>query len=310
MIAATLDKTVEVCLSLFKGWPRRYNYWSGSTWLTDKATITREEAVEMVKRKLPIGLYKCFKEGENDCALRDVVVFEIDVKECENLHCVVERARPTAAELLSYLSSYPHVIWYNGHKSIYVAVPIEPADARYPMQREWLQLARDLGLDVTQLVSSSAFRLPCVPHQHTGRPGVFLDNSLKPLKEPPVITRRANPFSFVTPAYARPLSSRKKREDKEEDILDKIRKLVEEHPRLRDDCRTRLAVFIAYACASESLTLEECRRYAEGLGVRWERRHLRELERRYAYFAAVGDVELSYKTLVGGNAWYSITECL
>jgi len=308
MMAARIDKAVETCLSLFAGWPRRYNYWNGSTWLTDRAVVAREEAVEMVKRRLPIGIYKCFKDGESDCAYRDVVVFELDVAGCENMQCVVERARPTVGELLVYLSSYPRVVWYNGHKSIYVAIPIEAVDARYPIQREWVVLAKDLGLDVTQLVSTSAFRLPCVPHQKTGRLGVFLDDDLKPLKEPPAVARRANPFSFVTPGCARPAPRRRQSQDA--NLLDKIKKLVEEHPRLREDCRLRLAVFIAYACASEGLSLEECLKFAEGLGARWERRHLRELERRYAHFAAVGDAKLSYKVLVSGNAWYSVAECL
>jgi len=309
MIAAALDRAIEVCLSLFRGWPRRYNYWSGSAWLTDKTAVTREEVAEMVKRKLPIGIYKCFKDGDNDCALRDLVVFELDVAGCENMQCVVERARSTVAELLSYLSGYPHIMWYNGHKSIYVTVPIEPVDAKYTIRQEWAHLAKSLGLDVTQLVSTSAFRLPCVPHQKTGRLGVFLDDDLKPLKEPPAVARRANPFSFVAPGYMKPALPRH-RQTQDVSLLDKIRKLVEEHPRLKEDCRTRLAVYIAYACATEGLSLEECRKYAEELGVRWERRHLRELERRYAHFAAVGDVKLSFKTLVSGNAWYSITECL
>jgi len=313
MIAATksteVDIAVEACLSMYKGWSRRYNYWSGSTWLTDKTAITREEVAEMIRRRLSIGLYKCFKEGGNDCALRDVVAFELDVKGCESLWCVVEKAGPTVSELLSYLGGYPYVVWYNGHKSIYVTVPVEPVDARYPIRREWVVVAKDLGLDVSQLVSASAFRLPCTPHQRTGRPGVFLDDSLKPLKEPPVVTRRANPFSFVSPSYMKPASPRRKQED-ESDLLDKIKKLVEEYPKLREDCRTRLAVYVAYACASSGLSLEECLKYASELNVKWENRHLRELERRYAYFAAVGDVELSFKVLTRGNSWYSVTECI
>jgi len=308
MMAATLDKTIEACLSLYAEWPRRYNYWGGTTWLTDKLAVTREEVVELIKRRLPIGIYKCYKEGENDCALRDVIVFETDVTGCENLQCAVEKSGSTVRELLSYLSNHPHVVWYNGHKSIYVVVPIEPVNARYPIQREWVRLAKDLGLDVTQLVSTSAFRLPCVPHHRTGRAGVYLDANLKPLKEPPIVSRRANPFSFVVPTYAKPAPPHRK-QGEEMDLLDKIRKLVAEHPKLKEDCRLRLAVYIAYACASEGLSVEECRKYAEELGVQWERRHLRELERRYAYFAAV-DVKLSYKTLVGSNAWYSVVECL
>lgn len=309
MIAAALDKMVETCLSLFAGWPRRYNYWGGSTWLTDKVAITREEVVEMIKRKLPIGIYKCFKGDGGDCNYRDVVVFELDVAGCESLNCVIENAGRTVGELLSYLRGYPHVMWHNGHRSIYVAVPIEPVDARYTIRREWVVLAKDLGLDVSQLVSTSAFRLPCVPHQRTGRPSVWLGEDLKPIKEPPVITRRANPFSFVTPSYMKPTLPRRK-QGEEADLLDKIRKLIAEHPRLRGDCRLRLAVFIAYACATEGLSLEECTKYAEELGVQWERRHLRELERRYAYFSAVGDVKLSFKVLTSGNSWYSVTECL
>jgi len=308
MMAATLDKAIETCLLLFKGWSRRYNYWNGATWLTSPTEVSREGAKEMIKRRLPIGLYKCYKAGDNPCAYRDVVVFELDSKKCSSLDCIVEKEGSTIAELLSYLSNYPHAVWYNGHKSIYIVIPIEPVDARYPIQREWVQLAKDLGLDLAQLVSTSAFRLPCVPHHRTGRLGIFIDDSLKPLKEPPVNTRRANPFSFVTPGYARPAAPRRK-QGEDAKLLDMIKKLIEEHPRLREDCRIRLATFVAYACVSEGLLVEECRKYAEELGVRWEDRHLRELERRYAYFAAV-DVKLSFKTLVSGNAWYSIAECL
>jgi len=308
MMATTLDRTVEACLSLYAGWPRRYNYWSGTTWLTSPTEASREGAREMIRRRLPIGLYKCYKAGDNPCALRDVVVFEADVKGCENMQCVIEKARPTVTELLSYLSSYPHVIWYNGNKSVYIAIPIEPVDAKYAVRREWVQLAKSLGLDVSQLVSTSAFRLPCTPHQHTGRLGVVLDDSLKSLKEPPIIARRANPFSFVTPGYVRPSLPRRKQEE-DANLIDKIKKLIEEHPRLREDCRIRLATYVAYACVASGLSLEECLKYASELNVKWENRHLRELERRYAYFAAV-DVTLSYKTLVSGNAWYSIAECL
>jgi len=309
MMATTLDRTVEACLLLYAGWPRRYNYWSGTTWLTSPTEASRVGVEEMIRRRLPIGLYKCYKAGDNPCAYRDVVVFELDSKKCSSLDCIVEKEGSTIAELLSYLSSYPHMMWYNGNKSVYIAVPIEPVNAHYPIRREWVQVAKSLGLDVTQLVSTSAFRLPCVPHQKTGRLGVFVDDSLKPVREPPIVGKRANPFSFVTPTYARPPPPPRKKQDGEESDLDRIRKLVREHPRLQEDCRTRLATYIAYACVTNGLSLEECRKYAEELGVNWKDRHLRELERRYAYFAAV-DVTLSYKTLVSGNAWYSVTECL
>jgi len=308
MMATTLDRTVEACLSLYAGWPRRYNYWSGTTWLTSPTEASRVGVEEMIRRRLPIGLYKCYKAGDNPCAYRDVVVFELDSKKCSSLGCIVNKEGPTITELLGYLSSYPHVQWYNGNKSVYIAIPIEPVDAKYTIRREWIQLAKELMLDTSQLVSTSAFKLPCVPHQHTGRLGVYLDENLKPLKEPPMLTRRANPFSFVSPSYMKPASPRRKQEE-ETNLLDKIKKLVTEHPRLREDCRTRLAVFIAYACVAEGLSLEECLKFAEGLGVSWASRHLQELERRYAYFAAV-DVELSFKTFTGGNAWYSVAECL
>jgi len=304
----------DVCLDIFAGWPRRYTYWGGKSWLTGKLLATREDIERLIRRREPVGVWQCYAEGEDVCAKRDVVVFELDGKDCSNLACIRERYGDVLRRVSKFLAPYNPLAWWNGNKSIYWLVPIEPAPATYILRPEWVELVRAIGMDVSMHTPKHSFRLPCTPHQSTGKLSVWLDPAtLKPAKEPKFTPTRANPFYFLEPPPPpKPARRAVKPQAKPSDgynVLEAVRQLVETSPRLKTDCRKRLAAFIGGMCAILGMSLDDCLDYMHSLGVEWGREHER-YARYYYERAKEGKSKFSFRNLVDGDTWYSVKECL
>lgn len=183
------------------GWPRTYNYWAGSTWLTGQIPITAEEAVKLISMGKIIGVWQCYGSSiTNPCEYRDVLVFEFDVRECEGnegIDCIRNWALGHASELMPLLDRNP-TIWWNGGKSLYLIYLFNtPVPANYGLRPEWVEYARAIGVDMQVVNAKHAFRLPGTPHQRTGYLGKFLDERLNVVERP--IIERVNPFVFMTP---------------------------------------------------------------------------------------------------------------
>jgi len=302
------------CIDVLYGWPRRYTYWGGKTWLTGKLLATREDVERLIRRREPMGVWQCYAEGGNDCAYRDVVVFEFDAKGCDSLQCILEQYGEELRRVAKILSQYKPLTWWNGNKSIYWAVPIRPVDASYVPRPEWVELVKAAGMDVSMLTPKHSFRLPCTPHQATGRFSTWLDPStLKPVKTPQLRGERESPFTFLEP----PPPPKPRRVEPRTggaksgsfNVLEAVRELVESSPKLQHDCRKRLAAFIGGMCAALGKAVEECLEYMRSLPVEWAKEH----ERFMAYYygrVKEGKSKFSFKSLVEGGRWYSITDCL
>jgi len=308
------DAVTNVCLDVLAGWPRRYTYWGGKTWLTGKLFATKEDVERLIRRKEPVGVWQCYVADSNDCAYRDVVVFEVDSSGCDSLECIKERYSHVLRRLSNILAQYRPLTWYNGGKSLYWLIPIKPVDASYVFRQEWVDLVKSLELDASMLTPKHSFRLPCTPHQTTGRPSVWLDPAtLKPIKAPQLPPARESPFTFLEPPPPpKPRHARLKphvKTGKGFNVLEAVRQLTEASPRLRQDCRKRLAAFIGGSCAALGKSVEECLDYARSLPVEWTREH----ERLITYFygrTKEGKSRFSFKGLIEGGKWYSITDCL
>jgi len=306
---------VGPCIDMLYGWPRRYTYWGGKTWLTGKLLATREDIERVVRRREPVGVWQCYAEGGNDCAYRDVVVFEFDAKGCDGaLKCIGERYGETLRKVAKILSQYKPLVWWNGNKSIYWAVPIKPVEASYVPRPEWVEFVKVMGMDSSMLTPKHSFRLPCTPHQVTGRVSTWLDPStLKPTKTPQLRDERESPFTFLEPPPPpkpkRVAVSQRRSGGEGFNVLEAVRELVESSPKLQKDCRKRLAAFIGGMCATLEKPVEECLEYMRSLPVEWAKEH----ERLMAYYygrVKEGKSKFSFKSLVEGGKWYSVVECL
>jgi len=181
------------CLRLYWGWPRLYNTWSTKygRWDEKPDPIDAEAAARLVELGVPVGFRQCYAENGNNCAKRDLLIFEYDAKTCPagDMACVVERAKAAVWEVylrLKKVGAHP-LMWYNGGHSIYIAVRIFPADlAKYAVKKKWIALAAQVGMDAHLLQSPNAFRNPCTPHPETMKNGRWLDELLKPIPQPKI----------------------------------------------------------------------------------------------------------------------------
>jgi len=303
----------NVCLDALYGWPRRYTYWGGKSWLTGKLLATREDIEKLTRKREPVGVWQCYAEGEDVCAKRDVVVFEYDSKDCNNLACIKERYGNVLRKISNSLAPYSPLTWWNGNKSVYWLVLIEPAPASYVLRPEWLELVRALGMDTSMTTPKHSFRLPCTPHQTTGKPSVWLDPvTFKPIKEPKLPPSRVNPYYFLEPPPPPKPKRAPQRTGKSGggfNVLEAVRQLVETSPKLRADCRKRLAAFIGGMCAVLEMSLDECLDYMHSLPVEWTKEH--ERYTKYYYEGArEGKSKFSFRNLITSDVWYSVKECL
>jgi len=306
---------MKLCLDILIGWPRRYTYWRGSTWLTGRALAQRDEVEEQIRQRKPVGVWQCYGTDEvNDCVKRDVVVFELDARECSNLQCIRERYCSLLAKVAKYLKPYRPLVWWNGNKSIYWAMPIEPVDANYVLRPEWSELVKALEMDTSMISPRHSFRLPCTPHPKTGKLSVWLDPATyKPIKAPTPPPARVNPYYFLEPPPPpKPRRTESKsRSMKSEgfNVLEAVRELVESSPKLQHDCRKRLAAYIGGMCVTLGKSVEECLEYARSLPVEWTKEH----ERLIVYYynrARDGKSVFSFRGLIEGGRWYSVVDCL
>jgi len=186
---------VEDCLRLYWGWPRLYNTWSAKygRWDEKPDPIERDAAVGLIEARVPAGFRQCYAEGGNNCAKRDIIIYETDAKDCSagDMSCVVERSKAAVLIVLQRLrevGAHP-VLWYNGGHSIYIAVRVFPVDVgKYVVKRRWIALAARLGMDTHLLQSPNAFRNPCTPHPKSKKLGQWLDEELDPIPEPRIPT--------------------------------------------------------------------------------------------------------------------------
>jgi len=310
MMAAT---SVETCLGILQGWPRRYTYWKEKTWLTGPSLAERVDIERLIREKTPVGVWQCYGESvERDCTMRDVIVFELDGEGCGDLRCLLDKYGSTLRRVSRLLAPYRPLAWYNGGKSIYYLVIIEPAPADYVLKPEWREMVRLLGMDSSMITPRHSFRLPCTPHQKTKRYGVWLDSiTLKPLREQPSPIKRVNPHVFLEPPprATRQGSFKPSSKKGEFNVFDAVRELVEASPRLKTDCRKRLAMFIGGMCATLGMSQEECLGYMRSLPIVWTEEHMRLAKYSYERSKA-GKSKFSFKSLVEGGRWYSITDCL
>jgi len=304
----------NVCLDVLYGWPRRYTYWGGKSWLTGKLLATREDIERLIRRREPVGVWQCYAADGDDCAYRDVVVFEFDAEECNTLQCILEMYGGVLRRVAKILSQYKPLVWWNGNKSIYWLIAIEPVDANYVLRPEWIELVKALGMDTSMLTPRHSFRLPCTPHQATGKLSVWLDPvTLKPFKSPTLPPERESPFTFLEPPPPpKPARRAVKPQAKPSggyNVLEAVRQLVETSPKLRTDCRKRLAAFIGGMCAILGMSLDDCLDYMHSLGVEWSREHERYAQYYYER-GKEGKSKFSFKNLIESDVWYSVKECL
>ena len=190
--------TSEFLDSLTWGY-RRYNYWAGNTWLTGKLPIDKAGAIKLINRKEIIGVWQCFGPSASEpCLLRDILVFEVDIKECEgreSLDCVTKWALNHARTLRPVLDYNP-VVWWNGGKSLYFMVYFDsPVPVNYVLRQEWVEFAKSIGMDLQEAQARHAVRVLGTPHQRTGYYGKLLNTSLKPISK--LVVFRVNPFYFL-----------------------------------------------------------------------------------------------------------------
>jgi len=301
------------CLDIFAGWPRRYTYWRDGSWRTGRSLANRQDIEEKIRKRGPVGVWQCYGTDEvNDCIKRDVIVFELDT-ECNSLQCIRERYNTTLAKVSRFLKPYGPLVWWNGNKSVYWLIAIEPVDANYVLRPEWAELVKILEMDTSMLTSRHSFRLPCTPHPKTGRLSVWLDPATyKPIKTPQLPPTRVNSFYFLEPPQPKPAPRVTKQQAKSNNgfnVLEAVKTLVETSPRLRQDCRKRLAAFIGGMCATLDMTWEECQEYMHSLGVEWTREH--EWYAKYYYERSKeGKSKFSFKSLIESDVWYSVKACL
>jgi len=305
---------LNVCLDALYGWPRRYTYWGGKSWLTGRLPATREDIERLIRRREPVGVWQCYAEGGDACAKRDVVVFELDGKGCSDLACIREQYGNVIKRVAKVLAQYKPLAWWNGGKSIYWLVPIRPIDTSYVLRHEWVELVKALAMDTSMLIPKHSFRLPCTPHQVTGKHSVWLDPAtLKPIKTPTLPPDRESPFTFLEPPPppkpARRVVKPQAKPSSGYNVLEAVRQLVETSPRLKSDCRKRLAAFIGGMCATLNKTWEECLDYLHSLPVEWGREHER-YARYYYERSRESKSKFSFRNLVEGDVWYSVKECL
>ena len=185
---------------------RRYNYWAGDTWLTSKLPITKENAIKLINNKEIIGIWQCFGDSiEEPCRLRDVLVFEVDIRECEgreSLDCVLKWARERINDLKPLLDQNP-VVWWNGGKSLYFMLFFEkPVPADYVLSKPWADFAASIGMDLQEAQAKHAVRVLGTPHQRTGYLGKLLDNRLRPTLS--LVINRVDPYYFLEPPSTMP----------------------------------------------------------------------------------------------------------
>jgi len=313
MMAAVVD--VRSCLDIFAGWPRRYVYWKEKTWLTGPSLAERVDIERLIRERSPVGVWQCYGESvERDCTMRDVVVFELDGGGCDSLRCLLNMYGPALRRASRLLAPYKPLVWYNGGKSIYYIILIEPAPADYSLKPEWRGMVKLLGMDSSMITPRHSFRLPCTPHQKTKRYGVWLDpTTLKPIDAPALPPSRINSYAFLEPPLPpKPARWAIKQQAKPNggfNVLEAVRELVESSPKLRTDCRKRLAAFIGGMCAALNKAWEECLDYMHSLPIDWAREH--ERYAKYYYEGAkAGRSKFSFRNLVEGDVWYSVKECL
>ena len=191
------------CVEMFAGWPRPWTYWrrEKGTWRVSKWLLSKQEAVWRAKRGEPVGVWQCYKEGGNNCAKRDVVTFKLDARECQDLGCVLARYKTQLTMLAQLLEKYKPLTWYDGGKSVYFVVLIQPVDAEWRMKPEWGEgLVNTLGLDVGKKSARHGILLPCSPHPETGRVATWLDPlTLEPAPPPKALPPRVDPRIFLSP---------------------------------------------------------------------------------------------------------------
>ena len=187
---------------------RRYNYWAGKTWLTGKLPIDKAGAIKLISNREIIGVWQCFGSSIGEpCQYRDIIVFEVDIEECEgreSLDCVVRWGREHMG-MLRPVIDYASIIWWNGGKSLYFFIYFDtPVPAFYELREEWVEFARAIGMDMQEAQAKHAVRVIGTPHPRTGYLGKLLDGSLKPVDRLEVV--RVNAFYFLEPpSIAKPV---------------------------------------------------------------------------------------------------------
>ncbi|MGC8543296.1 MAG: hypothetical protein ACP5NQ_05100 [Vulcanisaeta sp.] len=185
-------------------WPRRYNYWSGDSWLTGKSLVDKGDVVKLIRGGEIVGVWQCFGDYSDPCRLRDLLTFEFDVNECEDnptLDCVVNWASGNM-DILGHILKIPGpLIYYNGGKSLYIFIFLTyPVPSSYVLRGEWRALLDMLRVDNSVLLANHAVRVPGTPHPRTGNRGVALGPDLKPINN--VAIGRVDPSLFLTPPPA------------------------------------------------------------------------------------------------------------
>jgi len=190
------------CIEMFAGWPRPWTFWwkKKEAWFVSKRLLSKQEAVWRAKRGEPVGVWQCFAAGGNNCAYRDVIAFKLDARECLSLECVLAQYKTQLAMLAQLLEKYKPLVWYDGGKSVYFVVLIQPVDADWQMKPEWGEgLVNTLGLDVGKKSARHGILLPCTPHPQTGRTATWLDHrTLEPVPPPNALPPRVDPRIFLT----------------------------------------------------------------------------------------------------------------
>ncbi|GGI78314.1 hypothetical protein [Vulcanisaeta souniana] len=179
-----LDLVTQFLDSLTWGY-RRYNYWAGNTWLTGKLPINRDDAIKLVRGGEVIGVWQCFGYDVSEpCILRDILVFEADVSECEgreSLDCVLNWARSNM-DVLRPVLSYGPVLYWNGGKSLYIIIYFtNPVPADYVLRDEWVEFSKAIGFDMQETQARHAIRVLGTRHHRTNKIGTLLDTNLKPI---------------------------------------------------------------------------------------------------------------------------------
>ncbi len=189
-----IDEFVKVL-----SYPRRANVWAdrgwrpcyprveGCSWLTVQ-DVTENILRELIAKYKSAGVSKAYFSSDENDFMRDVFVYEFDVEGCEGIQCI--RGRLNLRDSIIYGVGKP-LIYYNGHKSIYLIYFLKP---HAPVS--WSPRYMPNGVDVSQLAALTPFRIPYTLHPRSKSKGFAVDWDLKPVD--PVI-EFTNPREVLEP---------------------------------------------------------------------------------------------------------------
>jgi len=192
------DRFIDDFLKVL-GYPRRANVWAdkswrpcyprveGCSWLTVQ-DVTEEMLREFITKYKSAGVSKAYFSSEVNDFMRDLFVYEFDVEGCESIQCI--RGRLNLRNSIIYSIGKP-LIYYNGHKSIYLIYFLKPH-----VPTNWSPKYMLTNIDASQLAALTPFRIPYTLHPKSKSRGFAVDWDLKPAD--PII-EFTNPREILEP---------------------------------------------------------------------------------------------------------------